>query len=85
MDFGTPTASLLTIKLLINTIISTPGAKFLLLDLKDFYLNTLMDQPELLRIKLSNFPEDVIKHYKIREKVDDKGFVSVNFFAGCMV
>ena len=29
MDFGTPTASLLTINLLINSIISTPGAKFL--------------------------------------------------------
>ena len=39
-DAGTPTAELLTIKLLANSIISTPNAKMLTLDLKDFYLNT---------------------------------------------
>ena len=36
MDCGTPTASMLTSKILINIIISTPGAKFLGLDLKYF-------------------------------------------------
>ena len=42
MDCGTPTASLITVKLLLNSVISTLGAKFLGLDLKDFYLNTPM-------------------------------------------
>ena len=64
MDFGTPAAILLTINLLLNSITSTPGEKFLVLEFKDFYLNTPMDRPEFLYIKLSNFPEDVIKHYK---------------------
>ena len=82
MDFGTPTASLLTIKLLINCIISTPGANILVLDFNDFYLNTPMDQPEFLRIKLINFPEDVIGNYKLKEKVDDKGFVYVKCVRG---
>ena len=36
MDCGTPTADLLTAKLLLNSVISTPGAKFTTLDLKDF-------------------------------------------------
>ena len=37
MDCGTPTANcLLTVKLLFNSVISTPGAKFMTLDLKDF-------------------------------------------------
>ena len=36
MDCGTPTASLLTIKLLLNSVISTPGARFMTLDIKDF-------------------------------------------------
>ena len=40
MDCGTPTADLLTVKLLINSVISTPGANFRTLDIKDFYLNT---------------------------------------------
>ncbi len=39
---GTPTANLLTIKLLINSIISTQGANFMTMDIKDFYLNTQM-------------------------------------------
>ena len=39
IDCGTPTADLLTIKLLLNSVISTPGAKFMTLHLKDFYLN----------------------------------------------
>ena len=71
------TAIILTIKLLLNSIISTQGAKFLGLDLNDFYLNTPTDRPEFFCIKLSNFPKDVIKNYKLREKVDDKGFVYV--------
>ena len=62
MDCGTPTASMLTIKLLIKIIISTTGAKFLVLDLQYFYLNTPMDRPEFLRIKWSNFSEDAIEH-----------------------
>ena len=57
----TPAANLLTVKLLLNSVISTPGAKFLGLDLKDFYLNIPMDRPEFLRMKSENFAEDVIK------------------------
>ena len=37
-DCGTPTSDLLTVKLLLNSIISTPNAEFMTLDLKDFYL-----------------------------------------------
>ncbi len=39
---GTPTANLLTMKLSINSIISTPGVKFMTMDIKDFYINTPM-------------------------------------------
>ena len=82
MDCVTPTSILLTINLLLNSIISTHGVKFLVFDLKYFYLNTLMDRLEFLRIKLSNFPEDVIEHYKLQEKVYEKGFVYVKFVRG---
>jgi hypothetical protein len=33
---GTPTANLLTIKILINSIFSTVGTKFMTKDIKDF-------------------------------------------------
>jgi hypothetical protein len=42
-DCGTPTADLLTVKLLFNSVISTPQAKFMCIDIKDFYLCTPME------------------------------------------
>jgi hypothetical protein len=39
---STPTADLLTAKLLLNSTISTPGAVFLGINLANFYLNTPM-------------------------------------------
>ena len=44
-DCGTPTEDLLTVKLLLNSIVSTMGAKFMTIDIKDFYLKTPMDCP----------------------------------------
>ena len=41
---GTPTADLLTVKLLFNSIISTRNAKFMSIGIKDFYLCTPMKQ-----------------------------------------
>ena len=82
IDCGTPTASLLTVKLLLNSVLSTPGAKFMCLDLKDFYLNTPLARPEFLRLRLANFPEDVIEHYGLREKVDAKGYIYVKCVRG---
>ena len=82
MDCGTPTASLLTIKLLLNSVVSTPGVCFMTIDIKDFYLNTPLERPEYLRMKLSYFPDDVVQHYKLQEKVDSKGFVFVKITRG---
>jgi hypothetical protein len=42
-DCGTPTADLLTVKLMFNSVISMPNAKFMTIDIKDFYLMTPMD------------------------------------------
>jgi hypothetical protein len=57
---GTPTADLLTIKLMFNSIISTPNAKFMTIDIKDFYLITSMDRYKYFRTKLELFPQDII-------------------------
>jgi hypothetical protein len=47
-DAGTETADLLRVKLLINSTISIAGAKFMTMDIKDFYLNTPMAQYEYM-------------------------------------
>ncbi len=64
-DAGTPTANLLTMKLLVNSIVSTKNAKMVTMDLKDFYLNTPMERPEFIQIKMSDIPEVVVQHYKL--------------------
>jgi hypothetical protein len=66
-DCGTPTADITLFKILVNSIISTPNAKCLMLDIKDFYLNTPMKRPEFMKLKLSDIPEEVIEHYNLRE------------------
>ena len=81
IDCGTPTADLLTVKLLFNSIVSTPDAKFMSIDIKNFYLNTPMDRYEYMRMKLSNFPQDIIDEYNLMEK-ERNGYVYVEIRAG---
>jgi hypothetical protein len=47
---GTPTTDLLTVKLLINSTISMPNAKYMKMGIKDFYLNTPMACYKYMRI-----------------------------------
>ncbi len=75
-DCGTPTADILTIKLLFNSIISTPNAKLMTIDIKNFYLMTPMDRYEYFRMKLKLFPQDIINKFALRDKVDGDGNVS---------
>jgi hypothetical protein len=49
-DAGTPTADLLTVKLLIISTISTSNAKNMTIDIKDFYLNTPMAQYKYMQL-----------------------------------
>jgi hypothetical protein len=74
-DCGTPTADLLTVKLMFNSIISTLGAKFMTINIKDFYLMTPMDRFKYFRMKLDLFPQDIIDEYGLRNKVDTDGNV----------
>jgi hypothetical protein len=59
-DCRTPTANLLTVKILLNSIILMPNAKFMTINIKDVYLNTPMERYEYFCMKLKLFPKDVI-------------------------
>ncbi len=72
---GTPTANLLTVKLLFNSIISMPHAKFMTINIKDFYLNMPMECFKYFRMKLDLFPPDIVKEYGLQDKVDADGNV----------
>jgi hypothetical protein len=81
-DCGTPTVDMLTVKILLNSVISTKGAKFMTIDIKDFYLCTPMERPEFMRLKLADMPEDVITHYKLRVLQTPDGYVYVRIQKG---
>jgi hypothetical protein len=72
-DCGTPTADIITVKLLLNSIISTNNAKFTMIDLKDFYHMTPMTRYEYFRMKLDLFPDNIIEEYKLRDIVNNDG------------
>ncbi len=49
-EVATPTADLLTIKLMLNSIISTPNMRWMTVDIKKFYLNTPLKRYEYLKL-----------------------------------
>ena len=67
---GTPTADLLAIKLLFNSVISTNNAKFMTIDIKDFYLMTPMKRYEYFHVKINLFPQDINNEYNLHDIVD---------------
>ena len=65
-DVSTKTADLTTAKLLFNSVLSTPNAKFMTADLKDFYLGTPMDRYEYMRVPIWMLPDDIIEQYNLK-------------------
>jgi hypothetical protein len=60
-DAGSPAASLLETKLLLNSTIpdADKGSRFMCADLKDHFLALPMKDPEFMQIKYNYFPEDI--------------------------
>jgi hypothetical protein len=70
-DKSTRTAGLTTAKILINSIIFTKGARFLVIDIKKLYLNTPLGRYEYMVINLSSLSHEVIDEYNILELAHD--------------
>jgi hypothetical protein len=70
-DKSTRTAGLTTAKILINSVISTLGAKFLVIDIKKIYLNTPLGPFEYMCINLSSLPQEKIDKYDLIELAQD--------------
>ena len=67
-DCSTPTADLLTVQIMLNSVISTKGAKFMTIDIKNFYLNTPMTRLEYLGLHMGNIPDHVQTQYYLQNK-----------------
>ena len=77
----TPAADLTLFKLFLNSVISTKNAKFMNIDLKDFYLSSYMDEPEYMLVPFKHFPPDIVKHYQL-DKLVKNGLVLAKVIKG---
>ncbi len=68
-------ANLLETKLMLNSTISTPGAKFLTLDIKDFFLSSIMTSAEYMKLHIRDIPDDVILQCNLNALKDNKHYV----------
>jgi hypothetical protein len=57
---------MLVAKMLFNSIISTKDARFMTMDISNFF-----------RIKLGDIPDEVINEYKLREKATKNGSIYI--------
>jgi hypothetical protein len=81
-DVGTPTANLLLIKIFLNSVISTAGARFANADISNFYLMTPLNRPEYAKIRMLDIPEEVINEYNLREKAMPDGWIYIEVIRG---
>lgn len=63
------TASLPAFKILLNAVLSTRGAKFMTIDLKDMYLQSTLEQDEYVAIPVNEIPEASMTRHNLHDKV----------------
>jgi hypothetical protein len=78
----TRTADLVTSKMLWNSVLSTPNAKYACADIGDMYLQTPMHQYEYMLIKANLVPDEFKDLYNLHEKVYN-GIIYMEIRRGC--
>ena len=83
-DAGSPAATLLEAKLMLNSTISDAdkGARFFSADLKDFFLATPMDEPEYMCLHSKYFFDDIRNEYDIDSKIASNGYIYIRINKG---
>jgi hypothetical protein len=74
---ATTTAEMLVAKLLFSSVISTHGARFMTMDITNFYQMNPLKCPEYVKIKLSDIPEEIIFEYKLHNLANADGSVYI--------
>ena len=80
-DVSTLTSDLSKIKMLWNSVLSTPGAKFSTVDISNLYLGMPMDRPEFMQFPIKIVPQEIIENYNLSDIVND-GWVYTKIVRG---
>ena len=73
---------MLSIKLLQNTVVSTPGAKIFTSDISKFYLMKPLKRKEYVRFKVRDMPEDFGEQYNLKTKATKDGYIFITIKLG---
>ena len=74
-NLSASTVSVTTEKCVFNSVVSTPGARCLLADIKHFHLNNILPDTEFVRISLKITPQEIIDAYNLTSLVNDQGWI----------
>ena len=77
----TQCASLTTTKCLLNSTVSTPDARFMVLDIKNFYYGTPMTRFEYMKLPIALIPHEIVDAYNLLSLVVD-GYVYLEIRKG---
>jgi hypothetical protein len=76
---------MITVKLHLNSVISTKNPCYCTINLKDFYLNTPMDRPEYMHMKISDLPPNFVKAYNLINLATNEDTIYVKIQKGMYV
>jgi hypothetical protein len=77
-DKSTRTAGLTKANMLFNSTISTPGSRFLVIDITNSYLTTPFERYEYMVFLMPSLPQEVIDEYELDElAVDGKVYIEI--------
>ena len=68
-DVATRTRELELVKLMIYRVLSKRGAKAACFDIKNFYLDTPMDEPKYVQIKFKEILQEFVGEYYLKEYI----------------
>ncbi len=70
-ELSVRTAEINTVKLHWNSVMSTPNAKYMCLDIKKNYLTAALEYFEYMKMPLTSFPSWIIKQYNLKTHAKD--------------
>ena len=74
-DSAAPAANLLETKILLNSTISQPGARFMTVDISNFFLSSTMEELEFMRIHKDDIPQDILRQYEAHLYMDQQDYI----------
>ena len=80
-DASSVAASLATVKLLLNSVVSTKDAVFTTADIKYFFYASFLPDPEYMKMKLKMIPQEIIDQYHLQD-LQENGWVYMKIVKG---